>query len=870
MIRVAASFSAGRSLLLALALCTVSVPATGETVDAQASAQATAAGGTLAVRVTDTLGGLLPGATVTLTGPLPEETVSEVVTDGAGQAEIAALAPGRYTLVVAMPGFATAGAQTITIAAGRATERAVELGLETHTEQVTVTVDATEQRLDDNFTETLRPEEIEQLPDDPEEAAALIAELAGPDAEIRINGFEGGELPPKSQIQAIRIRQDPFSPDSGGAGRPRVEIITKPGSSHWEHSFNAGLRDQSIDARNPFSDERGEGQTRRLRWSTSGPLIPNRTSLAFTLASTSAFDLQPIIATPPGGASAASVSQRNRGLSANVRLEHALTAAHMLRVEYDRRKGDRDNLGVGEFSLPERAYDANDEMHQVRVSDIGTFGKKAFNELRFEVQTRSTDRTSQSSAVTVDVANAFTAGGAQLEGGTRTYEIDIEDDLELIVSDRHKVRVGIDGEYARVRSTQTDNTTGRFSFPSLEAFAAGRPIQFVQRVGDPSIAYSRYRFAWYVSDELRLRKNLQLALGVRHDLQSFTSDWANFGPRASIAWTPGALPRTTIRAGGGIFTEWYDPSLHEQTLRLDGIRQRDLIVSDPGWPDPFAGAGGVEMPPPSIIRASEDLRLPTTRRVSIGLEHTLSEAASFRFNVFDETTSDRLRSVDLNAPIDGLRPDPRFARVTEIRSIGRAERRGVEMSTRVRVRDLFGTLSYRWARDRNDADGALSLPADSANLAAEWGPSSGDVRHRLFGYMRLRLPLGFAFGLNGRLLSSAPYTVRTGFDDNGDQVTNDRPAGVGRNTARGSWQKVADLRLGWTVGGHDSRRQGANREARPRSGVDRGTEIYVQVSNLFNTTNFSRYGAVVTSDYFGLPTAALPGRRMELGLRVFF
>src|SRR5690606_15575735 len=184
---------------------------------------------------------------------------------------------------------------------------------------------------------------------------------------------------------------------------------------------------------------------------------------------------------------------------------------------------------------------------------------------------------------------------------------------------------------------------------------------------------------------------------------------------------------------------------------------------------------------------------------------------------------------------------------------------------------LFAMTRYRYAREMNDADGPLALPMDSSNLAAEWGPSAGDVRHRVFGYVRARLPYGLSAGLGARAQSGAPYTIRTGFDDNGDEVLNDRPAGVGRNTERGEWHVLSDLRLGWMVGGHppDRDRGGRGREGRGQGGRDAGAEVYAQITNLFNTTNFIRYSGVMTSPLFGEPTAALPGRRMELGLRLF-
>jgi hypothetical protein len=47
-------------------------------------------------------------------------------------------------------------------------------------------------------------------------------------------------------------------------------------------------------------------------------------------------------------------------------------------------------------------------------------------------------------------------------------------------------------------------------------------------------------------------------------------------------------------------------------------------------------------------------------------------------------------------------------------------------------------------------------------------------------------------------------------------------------------------------------------------------EFYAQAFNVFNHTNLTNFTGVQTSPFFGLPTAALPGRRMEFGTRFNF
>ena len=103
----------------------------------------------------------------------------------------------------------------------------------------------------DGQVETLSPKEIEQLPDDPEELAVAIEALAGVGAEIRVNGFEGGSLPPKNQIQVVRIRKDPFSTDSMGAGQVRLRVTASDGQVR-EDTLPGVRDDQGFDGAAQF------------------------------------------------------------------------------------------------------------------------------------------------------------------------------------------------------------------------------------------------------------------------------------------------------------------------------------------------------------------------------------------------------------------------------------------------------------------------------------------------------------------------------------------------------------------------------------------------------------------------------------------
>ena len=104
----------------------------------------------------------------------------------------------------------------------------------------------------------LRGADLEALSDTPEDLLADLQALAGPSAgpnggSIYVDGFSGGELPPKESIREIRINQNPFSPEFDKLGLGRIEILTKPGADQWHGNLNYNFATDAWNSRNPYS-----------------------------------------------------------------------------------------------------------------------------------------------------------------------------------------------------------------------------------------------------------------------------------------------------------------------------------------------------------------------------------------------------------------------------------------------------------------------------------------------------------------------------------------------------------------------------------------------------------------------------------------
>jgi len=844
--------------------------------------------GSLEVIVKDPTGALINKAQVQLIRNGKSQSLSS--TNQRGEARFNKVSAGRYLLHIEAPGFKAQDIEGVELASG---PHRREVTLEIETIKVDVDVDEEAQVKNTNpngpaFSNVLTEEQIAQLPDDPEEFENAINQLAGPGAQIRVNGFRGGKLPPKSQIREIRFRMNPYAPENHDAGFGMVDITTKPGVNAWHGSFNFGFRDEALNARQVFAPFRGPEQQRRFGLSLDGPIWKNHTSLFLNAEGSLFFDARPILATTPTGRISDLAYRPSRRLNLDARLEHALTKTHTSRFQFQRNAGLQNNLGVGDFDLPARGYSQEQTEYIARLGDSGVFGKKFFNEARLQARWIMTEARSVSLGQTILVPGSFNDGSAQRSGGRRSLDFELADNVDYAL-EKHGLRFGAQLEAGGYRSNDRTNAFGTFQFADLAAYEAGLPTQYTQRIGDPTVKYRQYQFGWYVQDDFRVRKNLTLSYGVRHEVQSHVPGKFNVAPRLGFVWSPKKNGTITIRGGAGIFYDWFAAQTFEQTLRVDGQRQRDLVVANPGFPNPLSG-GMQTVLPPSRIQTDPDLQIPYIMQSSIGLETNPFKLFRLTTNYQYQRGVHLLHGRNLNAPVPGFgRPDPTVGNITNIESSAyqSSHRLMVGVGPAKFTQGLFWNVNYLLMKNTNEADSPFSLPSNNFNLHADRGPSANDFRHLISGFVSKRLPSGFGISTIFQATSALPYNITTGFDNNGDTVINDRPLGVARNSARGASRWEIGSRLSWgkdfgpeqqQTGGPQIRmvRVGGGGDGAAPPSIGMGAtkkyrlEFYAQAFNLLNHANLGVFSGVQTSPFFGQATSAQSPRRMELGMRFNF
>jgi hypothetical protein len=865
----------------------------------------------LLVTVVDQTRAVIPSATITVAG-VEEATRSLSIapssTSPQGLATIAGLAPGRYEVKAEFDGFEPGVLKDVRVRPGD-NRHVIVLALKKVEAEVTVGQDrqaAAADRRGAIFGSALTREQIDALSDDPEEMRRQLQEIAGGDGIIRVDSFEGAALPPKSQIKSIHVTRDQFAAENHGAGGLFIDIITQPGMGSIRGGGNFRLRDGSMSGRSPFTPTKGPEQIKNFGLNFGGSLIKEKSSFSLSINGMRSFETSNLNAALPSGTRAEALALRsprnNTFMSGS--WDYAITRDQTVRVGYNQSSFTNENLGIGEYNLPERAFSQENHAHNLRIQEAGPLGRRFFTNTRLQFGWTAAESSSAIEAPTIHVNDAFTSGGAQIAGGRRSKTFNLASDLDY-VRGIHSVRTGIQVEGGRHRSSDRANYLGTYTFESLDAYEAGTPRSYTRRIGDPTIEYLMMQAGVYVQDDIRVSRSLTLSPGLRYEAQTHLDDVLNLGPRFGITWAPFKSGKTSLRGSAGIFHEWMGTGTYDQALRVNGLRQQELNIVNPAYPDP----GGIgDTPPTNRYLLGDDLVMTRLDRLSAGIDQTLSSKVRVNAGYAYTRGAGVWRGLNLNAPDGGIRPDPRFSNIVQAVSDAGSRQHSVTTGFNINFAGRpgppnlngapFGPQSgprfdwkrtsingfYTFGRLRNNSDGAFGLPA-SSSLDTEWGAANNDVRHRLlFGISSSALRNLSAF-INVGVSSATPYTIRTGRDDNGDLVFNDRPAGVGRNTERTAMQWSVNANVIYTITfGKPASGGGPPLVGIMIAGPGAAPQVMtvpppparyrlgfvVSAQNLTNHSNYGGYSGTLTSPFFGRATTVVNPRKMDIGVQFGF
>ena len=392
---------------------------------------------------------------------------------------------------------------------------------------------------------------------------------------------------------------------------------------------------------------------------------------------------------------------------------------------------------------------------------------------------------------------------------------------------RHWVKAGAGFDRVRFNQVSDLSAVGSYTFNSLRNLLLGAPniAEVMEPGSDTARLWTYYQPYFYIEDEMQLRSNLSLSLGLRWEAASTPTEidgktaalvdvyrdsqftvggplydnpsWTNFAPRAGLAWSPFGNSRTMVRAGGGLFFDL----LGSRELTIAGVRtpplyNRILVFGAPRFPDILNAAAG-RTPSASSDGLDYHLEQPTVARWQLTLERQVGQRTVARLGYSGMRGMHLMGQVgNFNTPIPQQLPDgrwffpantprlnPAFQRIGLRRSQFNSFYHGMTASLERRLdRNLRYQLKYTFSKSIdessnstfNDFEASDQVPT-TPNYRLNRGLSDFDMRHAMAGNISYLLPrlegakarwlLG-GWELHGltQLQSGNPFAPSVGFD----------------------------------------------------------------------------------------------------------
>ena len=771
-------------------------------VSARTLSAAEATTGEVRGTVADPTGAVIHGAKLVLSSNGGASVSS--VSGHDGSFRFVGVQPGKYSLVVTAEGFAQSTVDEIEVIPGKLLEQNVTLQLPVEQQQVEVTDGAigVSTSADSNTSAiVIKGKDLDALSDDPDELQSELTALAGPaagpnGAQIFIDGFTGGQLPPKSSIREIRINQNPFSAHYDKLGYGRIEILTKPGTDKVHGNMMVMGNDSAFNSLNPFVSSEPSYYTTFANGSVGGSMGKKASWFGSVFrrdnASNSIINADLLDANSNLYNYSVAVANPQSRLDISPRFDFQLGEKNTLTVRYMLDRQIQTNSGVSQFALQSQAYNVSNYENSVQVSDTQVLSPSAVNETRFQYIRAHDSQIAQNLDPTVTVQGAFTGGGSN-PGVVRDNQdrFELENDTTE-ARGAHAIEFGARFRLTRDANFSTSGFNGNYIYSSLTEYAAGTPSEYDVTAGKASSSVALFDAGAFFQDDFKVSPNLTFSYGLRYEAQNRILDHDDWAPRVSLAWAPGrggSTPaKTVIRAGYGWFYDRFGSTYVLDAIRQNGVNQQQFVVKNPSF---YANAPSVSelsslsSVAPTVYEVSPDMKASINMQGAVGIEHQFGKIATTSVTYINSRGVHQYLSDNVNAYLPGtydatlgtgLRPNGINENIYQFQSGGVYNQNQLMVNYNVKAKrvSLFGFYMLNFAKA--DTSGATYFPSNQFDPGEDYGRANFDVRTRFLLGGNLQGPYGISFSPMLVTNSGTPFNITIGQDLNGDNQFNDRPA----------------------------------------------------------------------------------------------
>jgi hypothetical protein len=806
------------AFLVSISIASLAVASSGV---AQTSPPATAAAqATFRGKIADPTGALIPGASVTISNG-QGQTVASATADASGSYETHAPAPGTYSVTATSAGFAPFVSQGIVVAAGQVKHVDITMAIEAAQQTVTVSDDTPTVSVDADSNSSamvIKGKDLEALSDDPDELSNELSALAGPSAgpnggQIYIDGFTGGQLPPKSSIREIRVNQNPYSAEYDRLGFGRIEILTKPGTDKLHGQFMILGNDSAFNTGNPFTPNVPPYYSYQYNGTLNGSL--NKNMSFFISAEHRSINNVNVFDAPcddlgncPGDINGTIPNPHSR-TNVSPRIDLQIGTKNTLTVRYqyyhDSESGD-----ITSTQLPSLSFTTTTNDNNLQISDTEVISDKIVNETRFQYDRALSSQTPVSTAPTLNVISGnFTAGGSSAQSAhdhTDRWEFQ---NITTMSLGKHALKFGTRLRDSRDANNSDAGFNGSFTFADDTTYSTA--VQnAIAGTADENFVPSQLTYAMpstpgtsgtgaignvfdgaaFIQDDWRFNPRLTLSAGLRWESQNHVHDHSDWAPRFSMAYAldgkGGKQAKTVLRAGYGIFYDrlgianflTINRSILQDQFTLDeqtgGVSAECFTASYVTFNQVACGTGtGVGSR--STYQVAPNYHSPYTQQFGASIERQINKAQTATVTYLHSQGVHQLVEINANVPYQGKTYDPSAGNIYQYLPEGIYKQDQLIVNSNAKISSNFSVFGF-YTLSFAHTDGAGGTTAsNSIDLAQDYGRAAFVSRNQGILVGNYAGPWGIRFNPFLIAQSGKPFDITDPSDNNGDTFFNDRP-----------------------------------------------------------------------------------------------